>query len=77
MSGEQAAEPALADVQAEFPAWRCAQGTNYLYYAQHPATGLQVQGEDPLDLRDQIQAAERSHADGPPQPGPSGQAQTA
>lgn len=57
-----AGEPTLAEVQAEFPCWRATQGINYLYYAQHQATGQQVSGEDPLDLRDQIKAAEARHA---------------
>jgi hypothetical protein len=51
-------EPTLPDVQAEFPRWRCFEGINGLYYAQHEATGAQVSGEDPLDLRDQIRAAQ-------------------
>ncbi len=70
MTGGQP-EPSLADVQAECPAWRCEQGINRLYYAQHTATGIQVSGEDPLDLRDQINAAERLRADiHEPGPGP-------
>jgi hypothetical protein len=60
--GPQAGEPTLADVQQEFPAWRCAQGISELYYAQHTATGTQVTGEDPLDLADQIKAAQARHA---------------
>ena len=51
-------EPTLAQVQAEFPHWDCTQGINRLYYAVHTATGQQMCGEDPLDLRDQIKAAE-------------------
>ncbi len=59
MSGGLAGEPTLEEVQQEYPGWRCAQGTNYLYYATHTAT--QVRGEDPLDLRDQIRGAESRH----------------
>jgi hypothetical protein len=51
-------EPTLADLAAEYPSWRCFQGINGLYYARHEATGEQVSGEDPLDLRDQIRAAQ-------------------
>jgi hypothetical protein len=60
--GQQVGEPTLAEVQQEFPAWRCARGISELYYAQHAATGTQVTGEDPLDLRDQIKAALARHA---------------
>jgi hypothetical protein len=70
VSGASAGEPTLADVQAEFPGWRCAQGTNYLYYTTHTATGIRVQGEDPLDLRDQIRGAEGCHGLTEPEPGP-------
>jgi hypothetical protein len=62
VTGGTAREPTLADVQREFPAWRCAQGISQLYYAQHTTTGTQVTGEDPLDLRDQIKAAQARHA---------------
>jgi hypothetical protein len=62
MTGDQAAEPTLADVQAQYPQWRCAQGISGLYHADNEATGQQVTGEDPLDLRDQIKAAEARHA---------------
>jgi hypothetical protein len=33
-----------------------------MYYADRLATGQQVTGEDPLDLRDQIKAAQACHA---------------
>ncbi len=62
MTGWRAGEPTLADVQAEFPQWRCAEGISGMYYAQHQTTGRQVSGEDPLDLRDQIKATESRHA---------------
>lgn len=62
MNGWRAGEPTLADVQAEFPQWHCFRGINRLYYAQHRTAGHQVWGEDPLDLRDQIKAAESRHA---------------
>ena len=51
-------EPNLPDVQREFPGWECWRGTSGLYYARQRATlrnhGFDVQGEDPLDLRDMI-----------------------
>ncbi len=55
-------EPTLAEVAAEFPHWDCARGISGLYHAEHQATGQQVTGEDPLDLRDQIKAAEARQA---------------
>jgi hypothetical protein len=58
----RAGEPTLADVQHEFPHWRCSRGISGLHYAQHTTIGKQVSGEDPLDLRDQIRAAEARHA---------------
>lgn len=66
MTGGQTAEPTLAEVQAQYPAWRCAQGISGLFYAQHTTTGQQVTGEDPLDLRDQLKAAQGRHACGQP-----------
>jgi hypothetical protein len=57
-------EPTLAEVQAEFPHWVCTREINRLYYGHHDTTGQQVIGEDPLDLRDQIKAAEARHAHG-------------
>ena len=72
MSGPQAAEPTLADVQREYPGWVCTHGINGLYYAEHVATGAQVNGEDPLDLRDQVKAAESRLAWGLPVSGPAG-----
>jgi hypothetical protein len=65
-----AGEPTLAEVQAQFPAWRCARGTNRLYYATCTTTGIQVRGEDPLDLRDQIRGAEARHGLGNASPAP-------
>jgi hypothetical protein len=62
MTGDQAAEPTLADVRAQYPHWQCAQGISGMYHASNQATGQHVTGEDPLDLRDQIKAAQASHA---------------
>jgi hypothetical protein len=58
MTWWRSGEPTLADVQDEFPHWHCTRGNNGLYYAEHKATSQRVRGEDPLDLRDQIRAAE-------------------
>ncbi len=61
MSAGGAGEPTLAEVQAEYPHWACGQEVSGMYCADRPATGQQVKGEDPLDLRDQIKAAEARH----------------
>jgi hypothetical protein len=58
LSGRPQAEPSLPDVQREFPHWRCSAGYFGLCHAKHQATGCQVSGEGPLDLRDRIKAAE-------------------
>jgi hypothetical protein len=55
-------EPTLADVQKEYPQWRCSRAVSGLYYARRSEAGAgehaHVNGEDPLDLRDQICRAE-------------------
>jgi hypothetical protein len=61
VTADTGSEPTLAQVQVEFPQWACTRGINRLYYAKHASTGQQVAGEDPLDLRDQIKAAEARH----------------
>lgn len=58
VSGARAGEPTLADVRQECPGWECVQEVSGFCYAEHAATGTQVNGEDALDLRDQIKAAE-------------------
>ena len=55
-------EPTLEEVAAQYPRWRCVRGISGLYCGGNEATGQQVTGEDPLDLRDQIKAAEARHA---------------
>jgi hypothetical protein len=72
VSGPQAAEPTLAEVQQEYPGWQCARGVSGFCYAEHAVTGAQVTGEDPLDLRDQIKAAVARLECGLPVHGPSG-----
>jgi len=72
VTGPQPSEPTLADVQAEYPGWVCTRGVSGFCYAAHTATGAQVNGEDPLDLRDQLKAAESRLACGLPVHGPSG-----
>jgi hypothetical protein len=70
MTGWRWGEPTLADVQAEFPHWQCSRGNNGLYYAERQATSQRVSGEDPLDLRDQIKAAQARHSYDSLLPGP-------
>jgi hypothetical protein len=72
VSGPQAAEPTLAEVQQEYPGWVCTRGVSGLCYAEHAVTGTQVNGEDPLDLRDQIKRAAARLAYGLPVHGPAG-----
>jgi hypothetical protein len=62
MTAGPVGEPTLAEVQAQYPHWRCAQGISGMFYAEHQATGQQVTGEDPLDLRDQLKAADARRA---------------
>ena len=69
MTGDQAGEPTLAEVQEQFPGWRCTEGPNRLFYARHEATGTRVAGEDPLDLCDQIRGAAARLDWGMPVPG--------
>ena len=57
-NGEQPGEPTLAQVRHQYPHWACTRAISGLYHAHHPATGSHATGEDPLDLRDQIKAAE-------------------
>ena len=60
-------EPTLADVQRQYPGWRCARAVSGLFYARRadagPGEGAGVTGEDPLDLRDQIRRAEFLNGD--------------
>jgi hypothetical protein len=69
VTGRVAGEPGLAEVQTEYPGWQCSHGNSGLYHAKHPDTGTRVDGEDPVDLRDQIKGAEARLAC---QPGPAG-----
>lgn len=62
-------EPTLADVQRQFPGWEAWRGVSGLFYASR--AGLpgrrraDVEGEDPLDLMDQItRASAREDAEG-------------
>jgi hypothetical protein len=68
----QVGEPALADVQREYPGCACVRGVSGFCYAEHVATGTQANGEDPLDLRCQIKVGEARLACGLPGRGPSG-----
>jgi hypothetical protein len=53
-------EPTLADVQREFPDWTCWRDTSGMLYARRSsaASDYEAKGEDPTDLRDQINRAE-------------------
>jgi hypothetical protein len=61
MTTSPAREPTLADVAAQYPHRQSTQGISGMYHATHQATGQHVTGEDPLDLRDQIKAADARH----------------
>jgi hypothetical protein len=58
----QNSEPTLTDVQRQYPKWRMWRTVSGLYHARPadaaPGDHAHVQGEDPLDLRDQIHRAE-------------------
>jgi len=58
-----AAEPALDDVEREFPRWHCWRGVSGLVYASRRLTSppAVVRAEDPVDLRDQIRGWEGNH----------------
>jgi hypothetical protein len=60
MTGEDG-EPTLADVQRQFPGWEAWRGVSGLFYARRAGRPCphkaDVQGEDPLDLMDQIKRA--------------------
>lgn len=62
MNERRDGEPTLGDVQREFPGWSCWKAVSGLYHARRaslpPGAGAVLQGEDPLDLRDQIRRAE-------------------
>jgi hypothetical protein len=62
VTGEAPGEPTLAEVAALFPLWECTRGISGLCYARHTVTGQRACGEDPLDLRDQVKAAESRRA---------------
>jgi hypothetical protein len=72
VSAGQVGEPTLAEVHREYPGWQCVQGISGFCSSEHVATGTQVNGEDPLGLRDQIKAAQSRLACGLPMPGPPG-----
>ncbi len=64
----QADEPTLADVQRQFPRWRCWRAISGMYYARRanalPEHDAAIKGEDPIDLRDQIIRAASQDEDG-------------
>lgn len=58
------AEPALDDIEREFPRWHCWEGISGLLYASRRLTSppAVVRGEDAVDLRDQIRGWEGRHS---------------
>jgi hypothetical protein len=54
--GAQGQDPAIEQLQAEFPSWDITAGLYDMIYAEHRHTGRRAHGEDPTDLRDQIRA---------------------
>jgi hypothetical protein len=44
-------DPSPGDIRKEFPGWNPSIGTDGLYYATRT---VQVRGENPTDLRDQL-----------------------
>lgn len=57
-------EPTLDDVGNQFPRWHCWVGISGLVYARRLRTSppAVVRGEDPMDLRDQINGWEGRNA---------------
>jgi len=47
MTAAPAGEPALAEVQAQYPGWQCSRGISGMYHAHNQATGQRVLAEDP------------------------------
>ena len=62
MTGHPAGEPTLAEVAARYPHWACTRGISGFYHATHHDSGQQVTGEAPLDLADQLKAADARRA---------------
>jgi hypothetical protein len=63
MTAAPPGEPALAEVQAQYPGWECSRGISGMYHAHNQATSQRVLAEDLLDLRDQLKPA--THRGGP------------
>jgi hypothetical protein len=60
------ADPALDDVEREWPRWHVWKGISGLVYAKRGMTSppAVVRGEDAMDLRDQIRGWEGNHGQG-------------
>jgi hypothetical protein len=53
------AEPTRAEVEQEFPGWQVGRSTSLLWFAaRRDGQGETVQGEDLMDLRDELRRAE-------------------
>ena len=46
MTADLPGEPALAEVQAQYPGWDCSRGISGMYHAHNQATGQRVLSED-------------------------------
>jgi hypothetical protein len=56
-------EPALEDIEREFPAWHAWTGVSGLLYARLPRSSppVVVRGQDAAELREAIRRWEREH----------------
>ena len=57
------AEPALADVQREFPGWECCMSFGWCWATLRDDPDVRVRGEDATDLRDMINRWVGLHGD--------------
>lgn len=57
------AEPTLADVQREFPAWECHMSFGWRWATLRGDPDVRVRGEDATDLRDMINRWTGLHGD--------------
>ena len=54
-------EPTLADLEREFPAWKCYRSFGWVWASLRDNPQVKVRGEDPVDLRDMINRWIRLH----------------
>jgi hypothetical protein len=55
----QPPDPAIEELQNEFPGWEITNGMLDLVFAEHRESGKRVHGEDTTDLRDAMRAVEQ------------------